>query len=134
MITANLNAPLMVGQTGYTLTCNVSGADNLSPTMIWFYRNGSTQTQVGNSRTLPLSPLRLSHAGNYSCNVTSTLLNNPRPVSSRDNQSVVIQSKHNDYIFESSSIDNQFQQFQIHNLLLSLAALVPGFLMDLMSL
>ena len=94
----------MVGQTGYTLTCDVSGAENLNPMIIWIYRNGNTQAQVGNSRTLHLSPLSLSHAGNYSCNVTSTLLNNP--VTADNSQSVMIQGEDiaNIIISESFSI------------------------------
>ena len=78
----------MVGQTGNTLTCDVSGADNLNPTIIWI-RNGSTQIDIGDSGTL--SPLRLSDAGNYSCNVTSTLLSSP--VAASNSQRVIIQSK-----------------------------------------
>ena len=80
MVTANLDPPLMVGQTCYTLTCVISGADNLNPTITyqWTRNNGSTQTPVGtNSDTLTLSPLRLSHASDYTCSVTvsSYLLN-----------------------------------------------------------
>ena len=89
-VTANLNTPLMVGQTGNSLTCDVSGADNLNPTIIWI-RNGSTQTDIGDSRTVSLSPLRLSDAGDYSCNVTSTLLSSP--VAASNSQRVIIQSK-----------------------------------------
>ena len=94
---ANLNTPLMVGQTGYTLTCDVSGAGNLDPMIIyqWTRSDGTTQTQVGNSRTLNLSPLGLSHAGNYTCNVTvnSVLLNNDITASADNLQSVTIQSE-----------------------------------------
>ena len=96
MVTANLNMPLMVGQTGYTLTCDVSGADNLNLMIIyqWTRNNGTISEPVGNnSNTLPLSPLRLSHAGNYSCSVFSTLLNNPGPISATNSQSVMMQSK-----------------------------------------
>ena len=71
----------MVGQTGNTLTCNVSGADSLKPTITyqWTRNNSNTPTQVGNSRILTLSPLRLSNAGDYNCNVTisSNLLISP---------------------------------------------------------
>ena len=84
MVSANLNAPLMVGQTGNSLTCDVSGADNLNPmiTYQWTRNDGSTQTPVGtNSNTLTLSPLRLSDAGDYNCsvNISSNLLNSPIP-------------------------------------------------------
>ena len=63
----------MLGQTGYTLTCAVTGAENLSPTITyqWTKDNGATQTQVGtNSNTLSFSPLSLSDAGRYTCTVT----------------------------------------------------------------
>ena len=90
-----ITAPsLMAGQTDNTLTCNVSGAENLTSTINyqWTRYNGSTSAQVGtNSQTLSLSPLRLSHAGNYSCRIVSTLLNNP--VTADNSQSVMIQSK-----------------------------------------
>ena len=71
----------MVGQTGITLTCVITGADNINPTITyqWTRNDGSTQTPVGNSRVLTLSPLRLSNAGDYSCSVTisSNLLISP---------------------------------------------------------
>ena len=79
----------MVGQTDYSLTCDISGADTLNPTIMWI-KNGSTQTQVDNSTILPLPSLRLSHAGNYSCSITSTLLNDPVAA---HNKSVIIQSE-----------------------------------------
>jgi hypothetical protein len=81
----------MVGQTGYTLTCDVSGASRLNPMITWI-KNGSIQTQVNNSTTLSLTPLSLSHAGSYSCSITSTLLNNP--VMATNNQVVTIQSEY----------------------------------------
>ena len=100
MVTANLNAPLTVGQTGNTLICDVSGADNLSPTITyqWTRNDGSTQTPVGtNSNTLTLSeaPLRLSNSGDYTCTATvrSTLLNNDIIMSSGNTQRVMIQSE-----------------------------------------
>ena len=98
IVTANFDTPLMVGQTGNTLTCGVSGDEklNLTITFQWARYNGSTSIHVGTElmNSLPLSPLRLSDAGHYSCSVTgiSTLLNNP--VTAENNQSVIIQSKH----------------------------------------
>ena len=97
MIIADLNTPLMVGQTNNTLTCGVSGAERLTPTITyeWTRYNGTTQTQVNGTNTaiLHLSPLQLSDAGNYSCSIISTLLNNA--VTARISQSVMIWSKHN---------------------------------------
>ena len=87
-----------MGQSGNTLTCDVSGADNLNPTITyqWTRNDGSTQTPVGtNSNTLTLSPLRLSDAGDYNCSVTvsSNFLNNNIITSSNNTQSVMIQSE-----------------------------------------
>ena len=96
IVTANFNTPLMVGQTGNTLTCGVSGDEklNLTITFQWTRYNGSTSTQVGTElmKSLPLSPLRLSDAGNYSCSLISILLNNP--VTAENIQSMIIQSRH----------------------------------------
>jgi hypothetical protein len=91
MVTANPNTPLMVGQAGYTLTCDVTGASKLSPVIVWT-KNGSTLMQVDNSTTLPFTPLSLSDAGNYSCRITSTLLNHP--VMAINSERVVIQSEY----------------------------------------
>ena len=90
MVSPNLNTPLMVGQTD-TLTCDVSGASKLNPMIIWI-KNGSTLTQIHNSTTLPFTPLSLSHAGNYTCSITSTLLNHP--VMATNSEMVVIQSEY----------------------------------------
>ena len=76
-VTANLNTPLMVGQTDSTITCGVSGADNLNPTIAYQWtRDGGRE--VSRSSTLPLSPVGLSDAGNYTCRATvnSDLLTN----------------------------------------------------------
>ena len=97
VITADLNPPLMVGQTGHTLTCDVSGAEMLSPTIAyqWTRNDGSTQTQVGNLRTLTLPPLTLSSAGEYSCHATvsSALLTSDGGASIITPQRVEIQSE-----------------------------------------
>ena len=93
MVTANLNTPLMVEQTGYTLTCVVSGADNINPTITYQWtRNGET-VQDSSSRTLSLAPLTLSSAGEYTCNATvnSNLLNSD--IQAFDTQRVDIQSE-----------------------------------------
>ena len=98
-VTSNLNTPLMVGQTDNILTCDVSGADNLNPTIayLWTKDDGHTQTQVGTNSNLTLSSLRFSHIGDYTCNVTinSTLLNNNISISSNNSQRVIIQSELN---------------------------------------
>ena len=99
MVTANFNAPLMVGQTGYTLICDVSGADSLNPMITYQWtRNGETVPD-GSSRSFNLPPLQLSHAGDYVCHVTvsSTLLNDDISASSGSNQNIIIQSEYTTY-------------------------------------
>ena len=66
----------------YSLACNVSGVDNLDPTVTYgWIKNNGTQTHyaVGiKSNVLSFSSLRISDAGNYTCKVTvnSHLLHN----------------------------------------------------------
>ena len=98
-VTANFNTPLMVGQTGYTLTCDISGAERLNPTITyqWTKYDGTTQTPVGTNSTLILSPLRFSDIGDYTCDVTidSTLLNSNIFASADNSPSVIIESELN---------------------------------------
>ena len=58
----------------YQLTCNISGVENLNPTITyrWTKNSGSGRTDpVGtNSSTLFFVPLRLSDAARYDCEVT----------------------------------------------------------------
>ena len=76
------SGPTMLGQNGYSLTCGVSGADNLDPSIAyeWTKKNGAeTQLQVGSdANVVSFSPLRLSDAGEYTCqvNVSSSYLSN----------------------------------------------------------
>ena len=119
MITTNLSTPLMMGQTGNTLTCNVSGTERLSPTIAyqWTRNDGNTQTQVGSSETLTLPSLTLSNAGEYSCRVTvgSTLLTNDIEASTGTPQRVEIQSELI-AVYYIGDIHTPFKQFQIHSL------------------
>ena len=137
-VTSNLNTPLMVGQTDKILTCDVSGADNLNPTIAyqWTKDDGHTQTQVGTNSNLTLSSLRFSHIGDYTCNVTvnSTLLNSNISTTSDNSQRVMIQSELNHLTITSWIFHSSFQQSQIHNPSLSQAALVALFSMDQMLL
>ena len=72
----------MLGQSGYSLTCGVTGTGNLNPSVSyqWTKNNGTqTQIQVGaDPKVLTFSPLRPSDAGRYTCQgtVNSTFLNN----------------------------------------------------------
>lgn len=60
----------VIGQNSYTLTCKALVADYFCPLIYyqWTKKNG-TITQSEN-RTLSFSPLRLSDAGQYTCQVT----------------------------------------------------------------
>ena len=65
----------MLGQSGFFLSCRVRGlSKNLNPsiTYIWTKNNGTqTQMQVGTDPNhLHFSPLKLSDAGQYSCQAT----------------------------------------------------------------
>ena len=75
-----------------TLTCIVSGDDNLSPTITYQWTRNNSVMVGTNSRTLLLSSVGLSDAGNYTCHATvnSGLLTNGITVS--DSQIVVVQS------------------------------------------
>ena len=56
-----------------TLVCTMSGVGGSNPTISyqWTKNNGTIQTQVGNnSDTLSFSSLRLSDAGQYTCQIT----------------------------------------------------------------
>ena len=95
MVTANLNTPIMVGQTGSTLTCDVSGAENLNPTITYQWtKNGETLPDTS-SGTLTLSPLQLSHSGNYTCSATisSSLLDDDITAISDNNLNITIPSE-----------------------------------------
>ena len=90
----------MLGQNGYSLTCGVSGAGNLNPTITyqWTKNNGTqTQIQVGaNSGVLSFSPLRLSDAGQYTCQATiSSPYLNDDIITTTDSGNVTIQSELN---------------------------------------
>ena len=89
----------MLGQSGYSLTCDVTGDENLNPTRTyqWTRDNGNTQTQVAgtNSNSLSFSFLSLSNAGRYTCSVTvsSPYLNGNVLVSSSNSEDVMFESK-----------------------------------------
>ena len=69
---ANDGTTPTAGET-YPLFCSVSGAENLNPVIMyqWIKNSGSGQIQVGtSSSTLSFTPLRLSDAASYVCEVT----------------------------------------------------------------
>ena len=95
MVTANLNEPLMVGQTGNTLTCGVSGANNLNPMITYQWTRNDQPVPGATSNTFNFSPLRLSQAGVYTCRATvgSSLLSRDINVNAGNTQTVTIQSE-----------------------------------------
>ena len=86
----------MLGQNGYSLTCGAVGVGNLNPSITyqWTKSNG-TQTQLQAGAILSFSPLRLSDAGQYTCQATvsSPYLNNN--ITRMDSQNVTLQSEFN---------------------------------------
>ena len=86
----------------YQLTCSISGVGNLSPTTTyrWTKNSGSGQTQVEtNSNTLSFTPLRLSDAASYICEiiVSSNYLSGDIMAVSVNSQDIMIQSKYHAY-------------------------------------
>ena len=67
-----------VVEMSYTLTCTVSGADNLGATISIEFTGPNTASGTGTSLELPLDPLDLNDAGEYTCTATvsSGLLTN----------------------------------------------------------
>ena len=85
-----------MGQNGYSLMCSVSGAENLNPSITyqWTKNNGTeTQIQVGTYQVLSFSPLRVSDAGQYTCQATisSPYLNNN--ITMIDTEDIILQSE-----------------------------------------
>ena len=87
----------MLGQSGYSLTCGVTGAENLDPSITyqWTKNNGTqTQIQVGaEPKVLYFSPLRLTDAGRYTCQaiISSPYLHSD--ITMMDTQDVTLQSE-----------------------------------------
>ena len=81
-----------MGQSDYSLICNVIGAENPTVTYQWTKNNGTQiQIQVGaNSNTLSFSSLRLSDAGLYTCQAT---VSSPCNITIMDTQEVTLQSE-----------------------------------------
>ena len=65
----------VLGESGFTLTCYVSGADHLNPfiTYQWTKQFDGTQTQIQDGpdpRTISFTPLSISDVGCYTCQAT----------------------------------------------------------------
>ena len=87
----------MLGQNGYSHTCNVHGAENLNPSITyqWTKNNGiQTQIQAGaDHRVLSFSPLRLSDAGWYTCQATVSSPYLSNSIIIMDSQDITLQSE-----------------------------------------
>ena len=98
VIPSNSASPLLSGQTGFYLRCNVSGTENLnSPTITYQWKKSGSIASIRHRQTLRLSPLAASHAGHYTCIATiqSNLLQNPHELRNIHPVIVTIQCKYN---------------------------------------
>ena len=80
----------------YSLTCTVTGADRLNPTITYKWFKDNTMVSGETQSTLSFSSLSLSDAGQYRCDVTvsSTLLS--QSITKMSNtQGLTLQSKYN---------------------------------------
>ena len=65
------NGSLTAGQTGFSLSCDITGAENLNtPTFTYQWRRNGGVISGQQGSTLSLSPLTASNAGEYNCSVT----------------------------------------------------------------
>ena len=80
-----------LGQSDYSLTCGVAGAENLPIAYQWT-KNGA-QTVIGTDEVLSFASLGFSDAGLYTCRATisSSYLSND--ITMMDTQDITIQSK-----------------------------------------
>ena len=93
-VTHSSSGPLTVGQTGFSLSCDVTGTENLkTPTFTYKWRRNGGEISGQQGRTLSLSPLTASNAGEYDCSVTvsSTSLSSTVTVNSGNTETVSIQ-------------------------------------------
>ena len=79
----------MLGQSSYSLTCNVAVDASLNSITYQWTKNNGTQTQVGTDRVLSFSPLRLSDAGQYTCQAIVI----PCSITIMDTQDITLQSE-----------------------------------------
>ena len=95
VITAMVSGGTPTVGENYSLTCTVTGADQLNPTITYRWFKDNTVVSGEPQSTLSFSPLSLSDAGQYRCRVTvsSTLLS--RSISKVSNaQDLTLQGKH----------------------------------------
>ena len=102
----------------YTLTCSVSGADNLASdtTIAWTGPNSNT-TETGTSLDLRLDSIDLSDAGRYSCVAT---ISNPSILSSTITSNTAIE----DITLQSMYIIYSIQEFVLPCIYISLIPII----------
>ena len=87
----------VLGQSGYSLICNVGVANHLWPyitTYRWTKNNSITELELGvESNSLSFSPMRLSDAGRYTCVATVHSFHINDNITVMDSLDVRIQSK-----------------------------------------
>ena len=95
VITAMVSGGTPAVGESYSLTCTVTGADRLNPTIAYQWFKDNTVVSGGTQSTLSFSSLSLSDAGQYRCDVTvsSTLLS--RSIAEMSNtHDLTLQSKY----------------------------------------
>ena len=95
-VTRGSSGPLTAGQTGFSLSCDVTGTDNLNtPTLTYQWRRNGGVISGQQGSTLSLSTLVASNAGEYNCSVTvsSTSLSSILTVNSSNTATVSIQGR-----------------------------------------
>ena len=101
----------------YQLTCSVSGAESLNPTVTYQWtKNSDGQAQVGTSNTLSFTPLRLSDAASYVCTITISSNYLTGVIVRMDPHDVRIQSRSNKIYLEVLILIVTFVQSQLNPL------------------
>lgn len=87
----------MLGETSYSLTCNILTISNLFPTLSYRWTknvdNGTSVQLETTSNTLSFSSLRMSHSGLYTCFATISSHTLSKNVTVIGSHNVTIQSE-----------------------------------------
>ena len=89
-VTASQTTPVL-GQS-YFLTCGITGAENLSPSIAYQWTNNNGD-QIGTNEIFSFSSLRFSDAGRYACRATVSSPYLSGNISMTGTHDVKIQSK-----------------------------------------
>ena len=84
------SGPLTAGQTGFSLSCDVTGTENLNtPTLTYQWRRNGGVISGQQGSTLSLSPLTASNAGEFDCSVTVNSTSLSSTVTVKSNTDIV---------------------------------------------